>query len=64
MAKYFTCGGWEGDYDHWEPHWGESLYESIDVPDHVARFTGLMDKSGNFIMRASRPIGFGTNLDG
>ncbi len=31
---------------------------SIDVPDHVATNTGLLDVRGNPIMRAPRPIGF------
>lgn len=63
MPKYFSNGGWEGDYEYWTPEWEVPLYQTIDVPDHVASFTGLLDSNGNFILREPRPIGFGRDLD-
>jgi hypothetical protein len=34
------------------------LLPSLDVPDHEAAFTGLVDRRGDPIMRGPNPMGF------
>lgn len=33
--------------------------EYVDVPDHLASPTGILNADGEMIMRAPRPVGFG-----
>lgn len=39
------------------------LVPSLDVPDHEATFTGLLDADGDEIWREPRPVGFGRDND-
>lgn len=59
MSRYFT-----------QPRkpraaWGdnEPLLPSLTVSDHRPVDTGLVDRHGNPIMRAPRPVGFGRDSD-
>lgn len=64
MPKYFTtASGWEGEYDDWEPWWDEHVISNIDVPEHVAKFTGLFAETGQAIMKEPRPVGFGRDSE-
>lgn len=53
------AGGWIED--------DTSFYESdipyIEVPEHYAVFTGLIDAKGNEIWREPNPMGFGKDED-
>ncbi len=66
MSRYFLnpkADGWEGDYDHWSEDWEKSHNPSLDVSDHVAKFTGLYDATGSKIYKEPRTVGFGRNID-
>ena len=59
MSRYFTRpkaaarSFWvEDECDNY------SNRDNIEVPDHVATFTGLLDANGDDIWRAPNPIGF------
>jgi hypothetical protein len=39
-------------------HCNDPLLPSLNVSDHVASNTGLVDHRGDPIMRAPRPVGF------
>lgn len=62
MPRYFTRPrAWTGTdfgqpYD--APDHAEAFRPHLDVPDHEATDTGLLDKDGNSIWRAPNPIGF------
>jgi hypothetical protein len=45
--------------------WDEDvpLVPHLDVPDHKASFTGLLDANGEEIWREPRPVGFGRDRD-
>jgi hypothetical protein len=46
-----------------EQLWGnESFKPHLDVPDHEATDTGLLDHRGDTIMRAPNPMGFQAKL--
>jgi hypothetical protein len=55
MSRYFVQRQPERAY------WYDNgpLLPDIGVPEHVATDTGLVDKRGDPIMRAPRPVGFG-----
>jgi hypothetical protein len=42
------------DPDDWNP-----LVPSLEVDDHIAVETGIIDERGDPIMRAPNPVGFG-----
>lgn len=55
MANYFIKAQtkmWDG--------WSDDISRpsSLDVPDHVATDTGILDARGNPIFRAPNPMGF------
>lgn len=62
MARYFTrpravivperLVGDERCFSH------DPLLRDLDVPDHEATDTGLVDRRGDSIMRAPNPVGF------
>lgn len=56
MPRYFTKRP-RADDEYWEPT--TPLLTSIEVCDHEAVDTGLIDADGNAIMRAPNPLGFG-----
>lgn len=62
MSRYRTRpkAGWIED-DRYDGD--ESLIPGCDVDEHVSRFTGLLDESGNEIWIDPRPIGFGRDDD-
>lgn len=56
MPRYVTRARTKAD---WDDDWYEPpLMTSVDVCDHVAVDTGLLDKDGNSIWRAPDPMGF------
>lgn len=57
MPRYFAKPARSFDDDEYWPE--PSLITSIDVCDHVAVDTGLLDADGNSIFRAPNPVGFG-----
>lgn len=61
MARYFAKPARvKSEADYWpEP----PLMTSIDVCDHEAVDTGLLDADGNAIWRAPNPIGFGRDSE-
>lgn len=63
MPKYTVASGWEGDYEYWEPHWDEEISFKVEVPENVARFTGLFAPTGQRIMKEPRPVGFGRDSE-
>jgi hypothetical protein len=60
MARYFVRPSTNDD-DDWLV--SKPLIPHLDVPDHESTDTGLVDKNGNSIMRAPRPIGFGRDRE-
>lgn len=53
MSRYFTERKAAYTYD------GNYIHDHVpSVPEHVATDTGLLDRNGERIMRAPRPIGF------
>lgn len=60
MPKYILAGGWEED-ELWDDDYLEQ--RGLDVPDHVATFTGLIAVTGQRIMREARPVGFGRDSE-
>lgn len=61
MPRYFAKPkAWVED-DLYEDDYVPS--ESVQVCDHEATFTGLLDASGDEIWRAPNPIGFGRDED-
>jgi hypothetical protein len=62
VSRYFTQPRADKPLFVETPLWSEdrqSFLPDLDVPDHKPRDTGLLDQSGNPIMRGPRPIGFG-----
>lgn len=55
MPRYFTKRP-RADDEYWEPM--SPLLTSIEVCDHEATDTGLLDADGSSIFRAPNPIGF------
>ncbi len=60
MPRYFTKRP-RADDEYWEPM--SPLLTSIEVCDHEATDTGLLDADGSSIFRAPNPIGFGRDED-
>ena len=63
MSRYFTCpvaALWVGD-EYYSPE-PARIHEPF-VPEHVATDTGLLDKNGDAIMRAARPVDFGRDAE-
>lgn len=56
MPHYFTKRP-RADDECWEPM--TPLLTSIEVCDHEATDTGLLDADGNTVWRAPLPVGFG-----
>ena len=57
MSRYIKRPrGWVSDplYDE-----DAGLLPEITVPEHVAKFTGLLDADGDEIWKEPRPVGFG-----
>jgi hypothetical protein len=58
--RYFTRRPRAGlDYPRIADHVSDPLVPALEVSDHEPTFTGLIDKGGEEIWRAPRPIGFG-----
>jgi len=57
MSRYFSRGTKPVRSDWLDDE--RPLIPTIDVPEHEAVETGLLDEHGNAIMRAPNPIGFG-----
>lgn len=61
MARYFAKPkAWVAD-DIYEDDYAETA--PVQVCDHEATDTGLLDADGNSIWRAPNPIGFGRDED-
>ena len=64
MSRYFTRPK-SAPRATYKPHicedewYTDPLVPHIDVPEHEASFTGLLDASGEEIWRGPRPVGFG-----
>ena len=58
MSRYFTKR-------RVTAHWLDEnpMLPHLDVPEHEATDTGIVDKRGDPIMRAPRPIGFGRDRE-
>ena len=58
MSRYYAVRApaaiWVGD-----DVFVDSMRPALNVPDHEATDTGLLDANGNQIMRAPRAMGFG-----
>lgn len=61
MARYFTRRPRASTYaplqaeDEW---YNDPLLPHVNVPDHEASFTGLLDSRGEEIWREPNPMGF------
>ncbi len=58
MSRYFTRPRSSKPRADWIDD-DRPLIPNLDVPEHEARETGLLDKYGDPIMCAPRPVGFG-----
>ncbi len=63
MARYFTRAAKPGYIE--TPLWDDNapMIPCLSVNDHDPTFTGLLDKDGDEIWRAPRPVGFGRDAD-
>lgn len=60
MSRYYAAGWIEDDVWTYQE---DSSSRSIDVPDHIARDTGLFTAQGDRIMKSPRPIGYGRDME-
>lgn len=61
MSRYFVRPRADKPLYVETPLWSEdkeSFRPNLDVPDHDATFTGLLDAAGEEIWRAPNPMGF------
>ena len=62
MSRYFTRArplDFQGAPVSWIEAIDQPMIPNLTVDDHIAVDTGLVDQSGDPIMRAPNPIGFG-----
>jgi hypothetical protein len=59
MSRYFTR---PRQAKAWFEANHQPMLPNLDVPDHEAVETGLVDQRGDPIMRAPNPFGFGSKL--
>lgn len=57
MSRYFVRASKANDDEYWPD--AAPLITSLEVSDHQAIDTGLLSSSGEIIMRAPNPMGFG-----
>lgn len=63
MSRYFTQPSAAMPLYVETPLWeAEPHRPMLNVPDHEASFTGLLDHRGDRIMRAPNPMGFSAKL--
>ncbi len=60
MKRYFVRRAPKASlYVDDDPRWPEPTFEPhMNVPEHIATNTGLLDANGDTIMRAPNPMGF------